>query len=467
MASDYHQLLGVAPEASPEEIRRAYRVLVKRYHPDLNPEDPTTAARRFAEVTEAYEVLIATATTVTTSRGEPARRSARTHHAGGRGWDEISPDRPFDWTPWLRARERDEALEGVFPRGVPFSACRAGEAEANGDVTGHVELTLREMLLGATKQVILLDEEPCRGCQGQGREKVSRSFPCMACGGTGRLEETHIQGAWKSVDRCKVCKGSGTVERWDCSLCGGKGLEVHQDVVQVDFPAGSGPGRRLRLKKMGRWNESTKSRGDFYIEVADGTGTSGPRIRPPFPVPSRLLEEGGTLQVPGSHGLISVTVPAGTHDGGEIRVPDPGLGARTYVVRRVEPEAPKDPAGAPFPEGIAAVVPPAPGEGFLGSWPAYLDAPDRRALLVLTDRRLLVLSPPEKGKPRLLWWLPAANLDLQPLEAPDDSRAQQSALWAMNIGGRRIFFRSTLAQVGRLHARLLEAQERGRRMAYH
>jgi molecular chaperone DnaJ len=454
MEKDYYAVLGLPPGANPSDIRSAYRRLAKRYHPDLHPEDPDGMRLKFAALQEAYEFLLEvhpsrpTVPTPARPRPPPAEEARS-----------IPKDAIFDWGQWVGREGLAEVFDDGFAAASPFGSCRAAHHEGRGDVTGPFPLTLREMLLGGTKQVVLLDEEPCRACQGKG-EGSARAVACQGCGGTGRREVTHIQGAWKSVDRCKLCSGRGTVERSECPLCRGKGREIHQDVVQVEIPPGSFAATRLCLRGMGRWDPARRERGDFFLEVgfaeAPEFRRDGQNLRIRMPVPHSLLKEGGRMIVPTASGSTVFTIPAGTSDGGEIDLSqggfeDGGTSHRGRLTLALHGVTLPPMTATPIPGFLRRMVPTSPGESLVGSWPAFLDSPDQRGFLVLTTGKLLFLAWSGSEGAEVRWSHAVRRLDLQPLEVPPGTPRDRSALWAINVAGRKLYLRVTLRQLESIH----------------
>ncbi len=482
MEDDY-SLLGVRPNASPEEVRAAYRLLAKRYHPDVHHGDGarTVAANsaKFAEVTEAYLRIKDGAPRRSPADGRtgpaaprraapprpspipspPAREPPR------RRVPSVDPSIPFDWAGWGGKEGAHASLGDAFARGSSYAALKVEREEGHGDVSAFLDLTVRESLLGAVKRVVLLDEETCRACQGTGRVEA-RTLPCAACGGSGRREESRLGGAWRSIDRCSHCKGTGRVSREECEVCNGKGKESRHDIVMVEVPPGSSPGRRLRLQGLGRWDPARRARGDYYLSLALAEGPEawheGDAQHMAFPVPQTILSSGGQVVVPGRTGPMLVPVAAGTSDGETVRLAHAGpvlplngeAGALVLHLRAVEDPGELPGMSITIPSFLRKAVPTEPGERTVAAWSAYLDSPKNPGFLIVTSRKLVFLSKENLEGVGMEWFAPVSRLALQPIEAPPDVPRDKTALWAITIAGRRVFLRRTLAQIEKIHALL-------------
>lgn len=485
MEDDY-AVLGVGPEATPSEVRAAYRRLVKRYHPDVhqgNPRIAQASSVRFTQITEAY-LRIKEGHPNGPARGAPVApggRPAPPSHAGPipsppgqqvrrKPRSGIDPSIPFDWAGWGGKEGAQTSLGDDFARGSPYVALKVEREEGDGDVSAFLDLTVRESLLGVTKRVVLLDDEECRGCHGVGKVEA-RMLPCAACGGTGRREETHLQGAWKSIDRCSHCKGTGRVERTECDICDGKGKESRHDIVMVEVPPGSFPGKKLRLQGMGRWAAGRRARGDYFLTLALAEGPEawheGGAQHMAFPVPRTVMVQGGQIVVPSREGPRIVAVAAGTADGETLRLADAGpkvpprgeVGPLVLHLRSVEDPG-ELPGGVSFgiPAFLRKAIPTEAGERTLAAWSAYLDSPTKAGFLIVTTLKLVFLTKENVEGIGMEWFCPVSQLALTPLELPDGVPRDRSALWAINIAGRRLFLRRTLAQIEKIHEMLRQLQ---------
>ncbi|MFN2433672.1 MAG: molecular chaperone DnaJ [Gemmatimonadota bacterium] len=307
MKRDFYEILGVVREAGADEIKRAYRQLALRYHPDRNPEDADAEAR-FKEATEAYEVL-----------KDPQKRSAydRFGHAGVRGG---FTGEAFDLGEALQAFMRDfggfGGLEDLFGAG-PRSR---GANRRGADVQVRVQLTLPEVATGAEKTLTLAILEPCAECSGTGSETGQR-VGCRECGGSGEVRQTRrsIFGQFVNVMPCPRCFGSGTIVEKACRTCGGEGRQRREKRIKVRIPAGVSTGNFLTLRGQGNVGPNGGARGNVVVvlEVLEHAAfhREGDDVVLEQPVSFAQAALGATLAVPTLDGDAELEVPAGTQSG--------------------------------------------------------------------------------------------------------------------------------------------------------
>lgn len=303
MRRDPYEVLGVARDASAEEIKRAYRRLAHRYHPDRNPGD-RDSEERFKEVQAAYEIL-----------SDPERRAR---------YDRFGSDDPS-----ASAGAGFEDLGAVFEDLFAGIFGRAGPAGSRGeDLELEIEIDLEEAVSGAGREIPIRSREPCPSCQGTGAEN-GQLDTCPTCGGFGRVR---VAGGVFSIQQtCPHCRGRGRVPRRACGECGGSGRILGVRRIQVEIPAGIEDGDRLRLRGQGEPGRDGSRRGDLHLRV---------RIRPhpvfqrdgadlycEVPVPFTTVALGGQLRIPTLDGEATLEIPAGTQTGQLFRLR--GLGART------------------------------------------------------------------------------------------------------------------------------------------
>jgi molecular chaperone DnaJ len=314
---DYYEILGVGREASAEELRRAYRQLAMRHHPDRNPGDPDAEAR-FKEATEAWEVL-----------RDPERRAAydRFGHAGLSG--SAGGGRAYDLSEALAAFMRDfgafGGLEDLFGGGRPRGGPRRG-----GDVQVRVRLTLAEVATGVERTLPIVILDPCDECGGTGSE-TRRRDRCPDCGGAGELRQSRrsIFGQFVSVVACPRCGGEGTVVERACPVCGGEGRRRREKRVKVKIPAGVSTGNYLTLRGQGNAGANGGPRGHVIVLVEvlehellrrDGDDVLLEHV---VSFPEAAL--GATVSVPGLDGPVQVAIPPGTQSGAVLAVRGRGI----------------------------------------------------------------------------------------------------------------------------------------------
>lgn len=242
--ADYYETLGVARDASTDDIKRAFRRLARDSHPDANPGDPSAEAR-FREVAEAYEVL-----------SDPQRRAAY-----DRG-DRIDLGDLFSSFGGV-----EDLLSRFFGGGGPFGG---GPAVAQGrDIGSHVSVTLAEAARGVEREVTFRAPTACPVCSGSGSAPGVDLAVCDRCGGQGsvRVSRQTILGTAMSIMPCERCRGRGRVVVTPCERCHGRGSVTEDVAVTVAVPAGIEDGARLRLPGKGAAGEPGSRPGDLYVSV--------------------------------------------------------------------------------------------------------------------------------------------------------------------------------------------------------
>ncbi len=330
MKKDYYEILGVPRNASKEEIKRAYRRLAMKYHPDRNKEPG--AAEKFKEISEAYAVL---------SDDEKRRQYDLYGHgafeqmysaedifrgADFSGFEELFNFDPFDFF-GLFGRKRRGRRRGA-------------------DVETEVVVDLKEVLKGAEKEVIYYRTQSCNGCGGRGGkgEQV-----CSLCHGRGEVRKRRSAGLLSlfTVSTCEQCRGSGVSFRERCRECGGTGRVSTKEHIKVKVPPGVYDGMRLRLSGLGEYGAS--GYGDLYVRIKV---KKHPHLKREG---ADLLYEkkidfitailGGEVEVEGVEGKIKLKIPPGTQPNALIRLRGEGLpkleGGRGDLLVRVVVELPK------------------------------------------------------------------------------------------------------------------------------
>jgi len=312
---DYYEVLGVERSASKEEIKKAYRKLAFKYHPDKNPGDKE-AEERFKEVVEAYEVL-----------SDAERRAAYDQfgHAGAKaGAGAGSPfggfgGEAFDLSDAPRAFMRDF---GGFDLGDLFGGGGRGGARARvrkgRDLQARVDLTLEEIAHGAEKQIRVNKLVRCGTCGGAGAAAGSRKATCDVCQGTGQIR--HVQrsllGQFINVSECHKCGGEGEIIEAPCADCRGTGTVRGSETVKVRIPAGASSGNYINVHGGGDAGERGAPPGDLYVVIAEKEHKlferHGNDVLVDVPLSYTQLALGTKLEVPTLDGKVLLKVPAGT-----------------------------------------------------------------------------------------------------------------------------------------------------------
>ncbi len=328
---DYYEILGVSRDASQEEIKKAFRRLARKYHPDLNPGDKE-AERRFKEINEAYDIL-----------GDPKKRAEYDRY----GHAAFEAGGPFEG---FRAREFTEGFEfgfgdifsDLFGAGATFR-----EAPLKGaDLVTRMTLTLEEAFSGVTRPVTISREVPCQRCGGRGAEDFTA---CANCKGTGKLKTR--KGFFSISQTCPECGGTGRKAMRICPDCRGKGTILKTETVKVKIPAGVDTGSRVKLKGMGEAGRAGGPPGDLHIEIEvlphPVFKREGDDVYVEVPVTVTEAALGAKIEVPTIDGMAKMTLPPGTQGGQRFRLkgkgfPSPKTGRRGDQYVDVKIVIPKD-----------------------------------------------------------------------------------------------------------------------------
>ena len=310
-----YDTLGVKKGASAEEVKKAYRKLAAKYHPDKNPGD-ASAEEKFKEVQNAYDVL---------SDAEKRKQYDRYGDANGRrGFDPA--DFNFRGGENFNVGDLGDLFGGLFNRGT--TRTRRPQPERGADIEAPISLSFEDSLRGLETKIPVEVTTACRECGGTGAEPGTTPIICPECNGRGVISES--QGLFALSQPCPRCRGNGTVIEKPCHKCNGTGTERRTRRYSVRIPAGVKDGTRIRLKGKG--------------EVGHGGGTAGDLFVVTHVQPSKLFERrgadlvidvpvtyaeaalGATVEVPTPYGgRVSLKVPPGTQDGRQLRIRGQGM----------------------------------------------------------------------------------------------------------------------------------------------
>ena len=306
MTANLYDALGVARNASPEEIKKAYRKLARAHHPDRNPGDEA-AETRFKEIQHAYDVL-----------GDPDKRKQYDAFGDGRGRRGPSGAGGFDFN--VGDFDLGDLLGGVFGR------ARRGpsrpEPQRGADIEAVVNLSFEDSLQGVETRIPVEVDAACRTCGGTGARPGTAPRICPECNGRGVLAES--QGLFAISQPCPRCRGNGTVIDQPCETCRGTGRERRTKRYTVKIPAGVKDGTRIRLKGKGESGPAGGPAGDLYVVTRVAPSPTYERrgadlvVDVPVPYPDAVL--GGKVEVPTPDGPVTLKVPAGSRDGKLLRV---------------------------------------------------------------------------------------------------------------------------------------------------
>lgn len=316
---DYYEVLGVDKSAAAEDIKRAYRRLAIKYHPDKNPGDKEAEAK-FKECAEAYEVL---------SDPEKRGRYDQFGHAGlhGTGVHDFSRMNVEDIFGALNLEDMFGDFFGGFSRKSRRSA-RTG-ARRGYDLETVVDLTLGDVANGVEKSIEFSRQDMCEECTGNGCAKGSSPSKCPTCGGSGQVAQSGLGGFFQMVSACHACKGSGQVITNPCKKCKGTGRIPKKRLVNVKIPAGVHEGQSVRVTGEGEPGFNGGPRGDLYcyVKIKDHPflERDGNNIIATVPIGFTQAALGGLIEVPSLNGTKELKVPSGTQPGDVFRIKGQGL----------------------------------------------------------------------------------------------------------------------------------------------
>jgi molecular chaperone DnaJ len=330
MAQDFYNVLGVSREATPEEIKKAYRKLARENHPDRNPDDPK-AEDRFKSIQEAYDTL-----------SDPEKR--KQYDAGGM-FSGFGGGRPGAGAGGGFSSDIGDIFSSVFGRG------RAQPRSIRGaDLETEVRLSFDQAVNGSQISVSVPKLDRCPTCHGSGAKPGSSPHVCPRCGGSGI--DAQSQGFFSISQPCPQCGGTGEVIDDPCETCGGSGLTRQTKRYRVNIPPGVQDGTRIRLAGKGEAGPRGGPAGDLYVTtrvtpspVFKQLGDGNLEVTVPISIAEAI--QGGTVEVPTLNGTKRIRIPAGTEHGSVQRLrgegpPRPGGRGRGDIRYRTAIDVPRD-----------------------------------------------------------------------------------------------------------------------------
>src|SRR5256886_2396178 len=313
---DYYEVLGVGRSTSAEEIKRAYRKLAVKFHPDKNPDDPH-AEEKFKELGEAYDVLM-----------DADKRAAydRFGHAAftqgmGRGGGFHDP---FDIFREVFSGAGGGIFESFFGGGATTD--REGRQRGS-DLRYDMQITLEEAAFGVDKEIEVRKLDTCAKCAGKGAEPGSRTINCPSCGGRGQVISS--RGFFQVSQTCPRCRGVGQIVEKPCRDCDGEGRLEKASRIKLKIPAGIADGSRLRSSRNGEAGIRGGPQGDLYVVVHVQEHRVFQRqednLYCEVPIPFSTATLGGEVPVPTLEGKANLKIPAGTQSGQMFRLRGKGL----------------------------------------------------------------------------------------------------------------------------------------------
>lgn len=303
MSTDYYEILAVSRDASASDIKKAYRKMAMKYHPDRNPDDKE-AEENFKSCTEAYEVL----------SDEKKRKIYDTYgHDGLKNSGYRGPG---------NAEDIFSSFGDIFSDLFGFGGGSRASARRDGPIPGNdlrydVEITFMEAVHGVSKEVQLTRRDTCWTCEGSGSRPGYQKQTCPTCNGRGQVVRS--QGFFQMSSTCPQCHGEGMMVTHPCNDCHGVGLVEKTKKVVLKIPAGVDTGARMRLRGEGEGGRRGGPSGDLYVVVHvqehEFFKREGDTVYCRFPLPMVQAALGAAVEIPTVHGKKSLDIPAGSQSG--------------------------------------------------------------------------------------------------------------------------------------------------------
>jgi molecular chaperone DnaJ len=331
---DYYEVLGIEKGASSDEIKKAYRRLARKHHPDVN-QGNSEAEEKFKELSEAYEVL-----------SSPDKRQA--YDAYGHSGPSMGGGSGFGFGDMGGF---GDIFDMFFGGGMRGDARTHSMGEAGSDIQADVEMTLEEAAQGIEKTISYARLDLCDACSGTGARAGSSPETCRQCGGTGQVRQSQqtILGSFSTVTTCPICRGEGRIIRDPCEKCHGHGRTRIGTEHTVTIPAGVETGNTMRIRGAGDSGLRGGPAGDLYVRIRVRTHQvferRGDDIFCEMPVSFIQLTLGDTIEVPVLGGKSSLHIPEGTQTGHSFKLKGKGIpnintgvhGSEYVIVRAVTP----------------------------------------------------------------------------------------------------------------------------------
>ena len=318
---DLYIVLGVERGAPTGEIKRAYKRLARRLHPDINPGDREAAAR-FRQVLDAYETLM-----------DPDRRrrydAGQLSQADADDAAETFGFAGFDFSHRVHA-ERTTTFGELFEEVLARRAQRAEGAEHGADIHARTQLTFEEAWHGVQRTVTVTRQDACRSCAGSGFQRVAETR-CVSCEGTGAVRS--VRGHMVFAKTCPTCGGEGRLKQEECGPCHGQGVEPRSETLTVRIPPAVADGARVRIAGKGHAGVRGGAPGDLLIDVTVAEHPvfrrEGDELHMAVPIAIHEAALGAKIDIETPDGTVRLRVPPGTQSGQRFRLRDRGFPTRT------------------------------------------------------------------------------------------------------------------------------------------
>ncbi len=330
MSKDYYKILGVEKNASAEELKKAFRKLAHKYHPDKKGGDE----EKFKGINEAFQVL-----------GDASKRKQYDQFGsdfeqqggfgGGANWEDfMRAARGGGGQSGFNASFGGFDLNDLFGDVFGYGGGRGGHghtAERGNDIQVDVQLSFREAVFGVEKKIQLTKKNPCAVCSGTAAEPGSALKTCSTCGGQGRVARVQqtILGSMQTVGICHACRGQGKIPEKICKHCGGKGWERTESSYNIKIPAGIDHGESIRLSGKGESGGAGSTPGDLYIRVSvkpePGFDRRGNDLYSEVRISYPQAVLGDAIEINTLEGTKKLSIPSGTASQQQFRLRDLGV----------------------------------------------------------------------------------------------------------------------------------------------
>ena len=332
---DYYEVLGVNKNATDDELKKAYRKLAKKYHPDANPDNKQEAEKKFKEVNEAYENL-----------SDPQKRRMYDQFGhdgpqgfGGAGGPFGGQNGYYSYTTsgfdgFSDFGDLGDIFSSFFGGGFggKSSSRRQSGPKKGSDLNVHMDITFEQAFLGVEKEIVITRDEQCNTCHGTGAKPGTSPIKCTTCNGTGQVRQVQntILGQMQTTRTCSACHGTGEIIQEPCETCHGRGNVRKQPKIKVKIPAGIDDGQTVVLRGEGEPGEKGGPKGDLYITVKIKRHSiytrKGNNVLCEVPITITQATLGAELEIPMVDGSKEkYKIPDGTQTGTKFTIKNKGF----------------------------------------------------------------------------------------------------------------------------------------------
>jgi len=341
---DYYEILGVSKDASTDDVKKAYKELVKKWHPDLHPDNKSEAEQKFKEIHEAYEVL-----------SDPQKRAQYDRFGYvGQPQENVYGSQSQQGNPFNQ-QDLFGGFEDIFS--VFFGQGRTAEENQTRNIRGEdiyltIQIETKDVLYGTEKEVEYTRYETCQACHGTGAKDGTAFKTCPKCHGTGviRVQQRTFFGVMSTQTTCDMCGGTGKIITEKCPVCGGRGRVTAKKKIKVRIPAGVEDGGRLRIPNGGHAGENAGPYGDLFVilrvKEIPGIKREGRDAYSEVTIDFAQATLGTEIEIDGLEGKETLSIPAGTQPNTILKLrgkgfPYPNGGARGDHIVKVNVLIPK------------------------------------------------------------------------------------------------------------------------------